>query len=123
MVTLTTINNLYFYKTAPLTQVAGFLHNQINLYDLEASYDGQLTVLLGDTIMMYRNNGFQQIDFNHTILNARYCDFSTDGLYMGIASNNMIFVYSYKRINDQYNFTQISLNNTASISYGAITSF
>jgi len=67
LLALSTINNLYFYKTNPLRRVAGFLHNQANVYDLTASPDGQLTVLVGQTIVMYRNNGFKPIIFPQVI--------------------------------------------------------
>jgi hypothetical protein len=42
---------------------------------------------------------------------------------MGIASNNMIYVYTYKRNNDQYTFKLVSNNSTVPTAYGAITSF
>lgn len=46
-IAVSTINNLLFYQTSPLKQVAKFLHQQANIYQLTASPDGQLTVLVG----------------------------------------------------------------------------
>ena len=52
LIAVSTTNNLYFYTTNPLTLTASFLHQQQNVYDLTASPDGQLTVLV-DALMRY----------------------------------------------------------------------
>lgn len=105
-----------------MRKVSGFLHQQANVYDLEASPDGQLTVLVGQSIVIFRNNGFKQIIFPQNIGNARFCDFSKDGRYMVIASTGALNIYTYQKDNDDYQFQQIPLNSTAPVSYGSITS-
>lgn len=40
LIALSTVNNLIFYKAAPIVRVASFLHEQANVYDLAASPDG-----------------------------------------------------------------------------------
>lgn len=99
LIALSTVNNLIFYSTSPLTLQASFLHNQANVYDIAASPDGQLTVLVGHTIVIYRNNGFTPVVFPQVIQNARFCDFSRDGIYMVIASTGSLNVYTYQRNN------------------------
>lgn len=122
LIAVATTNNLLFYSTDPLKQVASFLHQQQNVYDLAASPDGQLTVLVGQSIVMYRNNGFRRIIFPQVIQNARFCDFSQDGRYMTIASTGSLNVYTYSRSNDNYQFQQIPLASTSPVQLGAITS-
>lgn len=122
LIAVSTVNNLIFYKALPLQKVASFLHKQANVYDLAASPDGELTVLVGQTIVIYRNNGFTPIIFPQVIENARYCDFSLDGIYMVIASTKSLNVYTYQRSNDNYQFQQLTLNSTAPVAFGAITS-
>lgn len=122
LIAISTVNNLIFYRAAPLAKVASFLHQQANVYDLAASPDGELTVLVGQNIVIYRNNGFIPVVFPQVIENARFCDFSVDGIYMVIASTGSLNVYTYQRNNADYQFQQIPLNSTASVAYGAITS-
>jgi hypothetical protein len=66
-IAVSTFNKIIFYYTSPLRQVTSFLHQQANVYDLDASPDGQLTVLVGQNIVIYRNNGFKQIIFPQVI--------------------------------------------------------
>jgi hypothetical protein len=122
LIALSTTNDLIFYKAAPIVKYASFLHEQPNVYDLAASPDGQLTVLVGQTIVIYRNNGFTPVVFPQGITNARFCDFSQDGIYMVIATTGLLNVYTYQRNNDNYEFQQVTLNSTAPLAYGAITS-
>lgn len=121
-IAVSTVNNINFYLTSPMRKVGGFLHQQANVYDLEASPDGQLTVLVGQSIVIFKNNGFKQIIFPQNIGNARFCDFSRDGRYMVIASTGALNIYTYQKDNDDYQFQQIPLNSTAPVSYGSITS-
>lgn len=60
--------------------------------------------------------------FPQVIQNARFCDFSMDGIYMVIASTGSLNVYTYDRNNGNYQFQQLPLNSTAPVAYGAITS-
>jgi hypothetical protein len=122
IIALSTVNNLIFYTAAPIAKAATFLHKQANVYDLSASPDGRLTVLVGQTIVIYRNNGFTPVVFPQVIENARYCDFSLDGIYMVIASTSSLNVYTYQRNNGDYQFNPVNLNSTAPVAYGAITS-
>jgi len=62
-IALATVNNIIFYRTSPLRQVYSVLHHQANVYDLNASPDGQLVVLVGQTIVMYRSTGFKSVLF------------------------------------------------------------
>ena len=39
------------------------LHRQANVYDLTASPNGELVVLVGQTIMVYRVIGFKEVIF------------------------------------------------------------
>jgi len=71
---------------------------------------------------MYRINGFRRIVFPQVIPNARFCDFSEDGRYMTIATTNSLWIYTYQRNNDNYDFQQIPLESTAPVQYEAITS-
>lgn len=66
-IAVATVKNINFYTSDPLKKVAAFLHQQANVYDLDASPDGQLTVLVGQTIVIFRNNGFKQIIFPQVI--------------------------------------------------------
>jgi hypothetical protein len=89
---------------------------------LAASPDGELTVLVGQTIVIYRNNGFTPVVFPQVIENARFCDFSMDGIYMAIATTGSLNVYTYQRNNADYSFQQVPLSSIAPVTYGAITS-
>lgn len=99
------------------------LHHQANVYDLTTSPDGELVVLVGQTIVMYRTTGFKSVVFPQIVENARFCDFSRDGKYMVIASTSSINTYLYTRINDNYQFQAVPLSNfRAPINYESITS-
>jgi hypothetical protein len=103
-IVLSTIYNLVWYETQPLKQITSFLHEQQNLYGLSVSQDAALTVLVGESIVMFENNGFRKIVFPQSIENARFCQFSLDGKYMAISSTGAINVYTYYKVQDQYNF-------------------
>jgi hypothetical protein len=123
LIAVATINNLIFYRTSPIEQAKKVLHKQPNVYDLRASPNGELTVLVGQTILIYRTIGFKEIVFPQIVENARYCDFSTDGLYMVIASTSSINLYTFRRLNDNYQFQQVPLTVfQAPVEYGALTS-
>lgn len=80
-------------------------------------------MLVGQTILIYRTIGFKEIVFPQIVENARYCDFSTDGLYMVIASTSSINLYTFRRLNDNYQFQQVPLTVfQAPVEYGALTS-
>ena len=72
--------------------------------------DGEV-VLVGQSIVMYRTIGFKEIIFPQIVENARHCDFSADGLYMVIASTSSINIYTFQKINDNYQFQKIPLTN------------
>ena len=79
-IAVATVNNILFYRTDPLTRINSVLHHQANVYDLKASPDGKLVVLVGQTIVMYRTNGFKSVLFPQIVENARFCDFSRDSV-------------------------------------------
>ena len=56
---------------------------------------------------MWRTNGFRKVVFPHIIASARYCAFSYDNTYIGIATNNEINVYLFQKLTGQYQFIQI----------------
>jgi hypothetical protein len=123
LIAVATINNLIFYRTGPLTQLKSLLHRQANVYDLTASPNGELVVLVGQTIMAYRTIGFKEIIFPQIVENARHCAFSSSGNYMVIASTSSINLYTFQRSNDDYTFQQVPLTVfQAPVEYGAITS-
>lgn len=118
-----TANNIIFYRTNPLRKVNSVLHHQANVYDLTSSPDGQLIVLVGQNIVMHRTNGFKSVLFPQIVENARFCDFSRDGMYMVIASTSSINVYTYPKVNDNYQFQAVTLTNfQAPVNYESITS-
>jgi len=118
-----TVNSIIFYRTSPLKLIYSVLHHQANVYDLTASPDGELVVLVGQTIVMYRITGFKNVIFPQIVENARFCDFSRDGKYMVIASTSSINTYLYNRVNDNYQFQSIPLAYfQAPINYESITS-
>ena len=60
---MATVNSIIFYRTSPLKLIYSVLHHQANVYDLTASPDGELVVLVGQTIVMYRITGFKNVIF------------------------------------------------------------
>ena len=123
LIAVATVNNLIFYRMDPIEEVKRTLHRQANVYDLVASPNGELVVLVGQTIMIHRVIGFKEIVFPQIVENARYCDFSADGFYMVISSTSSINLYTFQRTNDNYQFQQVPLTNfQAPVEYGAITS-
>ena len=72
------------------------------------SSDGELVVLIGEFIKVWRTNGYRAAIFPHVIASARYCSFSNDNKYMAIASNNEINIYLFEARNGEYTFSQFT---------------
>ena len=121
-IAVATINNIVYYEGRQLRQTASILHQQTNIYDVSASPDGIITVIVGENIVIFKNNNFKPIILPQVIQNARFCDFSMDGKYMMIASTNSLNIYTYQNNNGDYNFQQIPLNSIAPVQYGSVTS-
>lgn len=123
LIAVATVNNLIFYRTNPMEEVERTLHRQANVYDLVSNPNGELVVLVGQTIMIYRVVGFKEFLFPQIVQNARYSGFSYDGFYMVIATTSSINIYTLQRLNDNYSFNKVDLaNSQAPIEYGSITS-
>ena len=59
LIAVATNKNIIFYQTNPLELMKSELHRQANVYDLTASPNGELVVLVGQSIVVYRVIGFK----------------------------------------------------------------
>jgi hypothetical protein len=57
--------------------------------------------LVGDRIKLITNNGYSKIDYfdANMIFNSQFCEFTRDGSYMVIATNNTLWAYTVAKDN------------------------
>ena len=104
-VVVATRYHIIFYDIDSLDIKYKALHEQMNVYGLEASHDGKIVAMVGDNIVkMWNSANFKPINFPFLIPRARNCHFSYDNRYFGVSSTTNVTRYEIQGINMDYDF-------------------
>lgn len=80
------LNHLIFYDQN-LNLKNKILHNQIDVYDLQASLDSKLVAIIGNQkILVWDTSTYKEIIFPRVSFLTKKCKFSYDNQYFGVIS-------------------------------------